>query len=68
MESATIRITLTNGKGWRETKNIDLYQYLANKEKDINLLDKTLEELMEAKNKVEVNMEENKLNFQNWRH
>lgn len=67
MENLKLRMTLTDGKGWRETKIIELSHYLLEKEKGNNLLDETLEKLIENQKIIENSREENKLNYQNWR-
>ena len=67
MENLKIRVTLSNGKGWKETKIIQLSHYLLEKENGNHLLDETLESLLNDKKKVEVNMEENKINNLKWR-
>jgi hypothetical protein len=67
MENSKIRITLSNGKGWKETQIIELSHYLLEKEKGNHLLDETLESLLNEKKKVEVKMTENKINNLKWR-
>lgn len=67
MENLKIRVTLSNGKGWKETKILQLSHYLLEKEKGNHLLDETLESLLNDKNNVEVSMEENKINNLKWR-
>lgn len=67
MENLKLRMTLTDGKGWRETKIIELSHYLLEKEKGNSLLDETLEKLIENQKIIENSREENKLNYQNWR-
>lgn len=67
MENLKIRVTLSNGKGWKETKILQLSHYLLEKEKGNHLLDETLESLLNDKKDVEVTMEENKINNQKWR-
>ena len=67
MENLKIRVTLSNGKGWKETKIIQLSHYLLEKENGNHLLDETLESLLNEKKKVEINMEENKINNLKWR-
>ena len=67
MENLKLRMTLTDGKGWRETKIIELSHYLLEKEKGNSLLDETLEKLIENQKIIENSREENKINYQNWR-
>jgi hypothetical protein len=67
MENLKIRVTLSNGKGWRETQIIELSHYLLEKEKGNYLLDKTLEELINKKENVESTIEKNKKTYQKWR-
>ena len=67
MENLKIRVTLSNGKGWKETKIIQLSHYLLEKENVNHLLDETLESLLNEKKKVEVKMVENKINNLKWR-
>ena len=67
MENLKIRVTLSNGKGWKETKIIELSHYLLEKENGNHLLDETLESLLNEKKKVEVKMVENKINNLKWR-
>jgi hypothetical protein len=67
MENLKLRMTLTDGKGWKETKIIQLSHYLLEKEKGNSLLDETLEKLIDSQKKVEVKMVENKINNLKWR-
>ena len=67
MENLKLRMTLTDGKGWKETKIIQLSHYLLEKEKGNNLLDETLEKLIDSQKNVEDNIEQNKTTYQKWR-
>ena len=67
MENLKLRMTLTDGKGWKETKIIQLSHYLLEKENVNNLLDKTLEKLIEDQKNIESNREENNTTYQKWR-
>jgi len=67
MENLKLRMTLTDGKGWKETKIIQLSHYLLEKDNGNNLLDKTLEKLIEDQKNIESNREENKTTYQKWR-
>ena len=67
MENLKLRMTLTDGKGWRETKIIELSHYLLEKEKGNSLLDETLEKLIEDQKNIENNRVENKTTYQKWR-
>jgi hypothetical protein len=67
MENLKIRVTLSNGKGWKETKIVELAHYLMEKEKGNHLLDETLEELLNNQNNVENTIEQNKSTYQKWR-
>jgi hypothetical protein len=67
MENLKLRMTLTDGKGWKETKIIQLSHYLLEKEKGNSLLDETLEKLIDSQKNVEENIEQNKTTYQKWR-
>ena len=67
MENLKLRMTLTDGKGWKETKIIQLSHYLLEKEKGNNLLDETLEKLIDSQKNVEDNIKQNKTTYQKWR-
>jgi hypothetical protein len=67
MENLKLRMTLTDGKGWKETKIIQLSHYLLEKEKGNSLLDETLEKLIDCQKNVEDNIEQNKTTYQKWR-
>jgi hypothetical protein len=60
-------MTLTDGKGWKETKIIQLSHYLLEKEKGNSLLDETLEKLIDSQKNVEDNIKQNKTTYQKWR-
>jgi hypothetical protein len=67
MENLKLRMTLTDGKGWKETKIIQLSHYLLEKEKGNSLLDETLEKLIDSQKNVEDNIKQNKTTYQKWR-
>jgi hypothetical protein len=67
MENLKLRMTLTDGKGWKETKIIQLSHYLLEKEKGNSLLDETLEKLIDSQKNVEDNINQNKTTYQKWR-
>lgn len=46
MEDLSIRITLTNNKGWKETRTITLDSYQSQKELNINELEVMLDSLL----------------------
>jgi hypothetical protein len=64
MENLKLRMTLTDGKGWKETKIIQLSHYLLEKEKGNSLLDETLEKLIDSQKNVEDNIKQNKTTYQ----
>jgi hypothetical protein len=67
MENLKIRITLSNGKGWRETQIIELSHYLLEKEKGNHLLDEILEKLIEDESNMVEKIKDNKTTYQKWR-
>jgi hypothetical protein len=67
MKNLKLRMTLTDGKGWKETKIIQLSHYLLEKEKGNSLLDETLEKLIDSQKNVEDNINQNKTTYQKWR-
>jgi hypothetical protein len=67
MENLKIRITLSNGKGWRETQIVQLSHYLLEKEKGNHLLDEILHKLIEDESNVTEKIKDNKKNYQKWR-
>jgi hypothetical protein len=67
MENLKIRITLSNGKGWRETQIIQLSHYLLEKEKGNHLLDEILEKLIEDESNMVEKIKDNKTTYQKWR-
>jgi mannosyltransferase OCH1-like enzyme len=60
MENLKLRMTLTDGKGWKDTKIIQLSHYLLEKENGKNLLDETLENLLDDQKNIKNNRVENK--------
>jgi hypothetical protein len=64
MEELTLRITLTNGKGWKETKSLSLIRYNESKENNIDLVDNIIKELTNQYNDVK---EYKKEIIENWR-
>ena len=67
MENLKIRITLSNGKGWRETQIIQLSHYLLEKEKGNHLLDEILEKLIEDESNMTEKIKDNKTTYLKWR-
>jgi len=67
MESLKLRVTLTNTKGWKETKDVHLNHYLSQKEEGVNLLEKIVEQLVEDYEKMGKNMNQNKIENLKWR-
>jgi len=67
MESLKIRITLTNTNGWKETKVVSLPYYQSEKEKGNNLLDNTVEQLLQDYEKMGKNMNKPKKEDIKWR-
>jgi hypothetical protein len=47
MESLKIRVTLTNTKGWKETKDVSLSYYQSQKEKGVDALSEIIDHLVE---------------------
>jgi hypothetical protein len=47
MENLKIRITLTNSKGWKETKDVSLSYYKSQKEKGADALSEIIDHLVE---------------------
>jgi hypothetical protein len=64
MEELTLRITLTNGKGWKETKSLSLTRYNENKENNIDLVDNIIKELTNQYDNVK---DYKKELIENWR-
>lgn len=56
MESLKLRVTLTNTKGWKETKDVNLPQYLSKKEEGIDVLAQIVEQLTQDYEKMGKNM------------
>ena len=67
MESLKLRVTLTNTKGWKETKDIHLNHYLSQKEEGVDVLEKIVEQLVEDYEKMGKNMNQNKIEYIKWR-
>ena len=67
MESLKLRVTLTNTKGWKETKDVHLNHYLSQKEEGVNLLEKIVEQLVEDYVKMGKKMNEHKIENLKWR-
>ena len=67
MESLKLRVTLTNTKGWKETKDVHLNHYLSQKEEGVNILEKIVEQLVEDYEKMGKNMNRNKIENLKWR-
>jgi DNA-binding MurR/RpiR family transcriptional regulator len=67
MESLKLRVTLTNTKGWKETKDVNLSHYLSQKEEGNDVLDKIVEQLIQDYERMGKNMNENKIENQKWR-
>jgi DNA-binding MurR/RpiR family transcriptional regulator len=67
MESLKLRVTLTNTKWWKETKDVHLSHYLSQKEEGNDVLDKIVEQLIQDYERMGKNMNENKIENQKWR-
>jgi len=67
MENLKIRVTLSNGKGWKETTIVQLSHYLLEKEKGNHLLDEILQKLIEDESNVVEKIKDNKKTYQKWR-
>jgi len=67
MESLKIRITLTNTKGWKETKDVSLSVYQSQKENGNNPLDNIVEQLLQDYEKTGKNMNKTKNEEIKWR-
>ena len=67
MESIKIRITLTNPKGWKETKDVSLSVYQSQKENGNNTLDNIVEQLLQDYEKTGKNMNKPKKEDIKWR-
>lgn len=46
MDALKIRVTLTNTKGWKETRSISLANYLSQKEKGSDAVDTIIQDLI----------------------
>ena len=62
MESLKLRVTLTNTKGWKETKDVNLSNYLSQKENGNDVLDEIVKQLMDDYEKMGKNMNKSKMN------
>ena len=67
MESLKLRVTLTNTKGWKETKDVNLSHYLSQKENGNNVLDEIVKQLMDDYEKMGKNMNKSKKEDIKWR-
>lgn len=67
MESLKLRVTLTNTKGWKETKDVNLSHYLSQKEEGNDILANIVEQLVGDYEKMGKNMNENKIENLKWR-
>jgi hypothetical protein len=67
MENLQIRITVTNGKGWRETETISMNQYYSEKEKGNDLFEKTLDKIVSDGHKIVENRKAIDKKFLQWR-
>ena len=67
MESLKIRITLTNTKGWKQTKDVSLSVYQSQKENGNNPLDNIVEQLLQDYEKTGKNMNKLKNEDIKWR-
>jgi hypothetical protein len=67
MESLKLRVTLTNTKGWKETKDVNLSNYLSQKENGNNVLDEIVKQLMDDYEKMGKNMNKPKKEDIKWR-
>ena len=67
MESLKLRVTLTNTKGWKETKDVNLSNYLSQKENGNDVLDEIVKQLMDDYEKMGKNMNKPKKEDIKWR-
>lgn len=67
MESLKIRVTLTNTKGWKESKTISLSHYLTSKENGIDILDNQIQNMIDSHNIMEEKTNQNKIENLKWR-
>jgi hypothetical protein len=67
MESLKLRVTLTNTKGWKETKDVNLSNYLSQKENGNDVLDEIVKQLMDDYEKMGKNMNKSKKEDIKWR-
>ena len=67
MESLKLRVTLTNTKGWKEAKDVNLSHYLSQKENGNDVLDEIVKQLMDDYEKMGKNMNKSKKEDIKWR-
>lgn len=67
MESLKLRVTLTNTKGWKETKDVNLSHYLSQKEEGNDILTNVVEQLIQDYEKMGKNMNKPKKEDIKWR-
>lgn len=67
MESLKIRVTLTNTKGWKETKDVSLSYYESQKEKGNDALAEIVEHLVKDYENMGKKMNQNKIENLKWR-
>lgn len=67
MEELTIRITLTNAKGWKETKLLSFNRYQESMEDDVDLVKQYIHTLKNEYEKYKNNSETNKKFTKEWR-
>ena len=67
MESLKLRVTLTNTKGWKETKDVNLSNYLSQKENGNDVLYEIVKQLMDDYEKMGKNMNKSKKEDIKWR-
>lgn len=67
MEELTIRITLTNAKGWKETKSLSFNRYVESMEDDVDLVEQYIHTLKDEYENYKNNSETNKKFTKEWR-
>ena len=67
MESLKLRVTLTNTKGWKETKDVNLTHYLSQKENGNYVLSEIVQHLIQDYENTGKNMIKNKKEDIKWR-
>jgi hypothetical protein len=67
MESLKIRLTLTNTKGWKETKDVNLTHYLSQKENGNDVLAQIVEQLIQDYENMGKKMNQHKIENLKWR-